>query len=88
LRLSGGVGGDSRAREEAADGQEFGIEKGGAGGSAQQIVREQRELDVEERAFADAAYGGGHAVAGVDVAARLRAIFFVENDNWIFQRGR
>lgn len=47
-------------------------------------MREQCEFNVEQRAFADAADYGGHAVAGIDVAARLGAIFFVENDDGIF----
>src|ERR1700687_2280055 len=66
--------------QEAAGGEELGVEQGGAGSAADQVVREQCQLYVEERAFADAADHGGHAVAGIYIAARLRAIFFVEND--------
>src|SRR2546421_11385020 len=74
--------------EEAADGEEFGVEDGGTGGSAHEIVREERELDVEKRTFADAAYDGGHAVTGIGVMARLRAIFLVHNDDRIADGGR
>src|SRR5262249_59480330 len=82
------LGRHAGSREQAAGGEEFGVEQGGTGGTAQQVVREQRELYVEERTFANAAHGGGHAVASVDVAARLRAIFFVEDNDRIFQSGR
>ena len=75
------------ALEEAASGEEFSVEKSGTGSTADQIVREQRELYIEERAFADAADDGGHAVAGIGVAARLGAIFVVEDDDRIFQGG-
>ena len=74
--------------EEAADGEEFGIEDGGTGGSADEIVREKRQLDVEERTFADAANDGGHAVTGAGVVARLRAIFLVHDDDRIADGGR
>src|SRR5256885_13542157 len=74
--------------EEAANGEEFGVEDGGTGGSADEIVREQRELDVEERTFADAAYDGRHAVTGAGVVARLRAIFLVHDDGRISDGGR
>ena len=47
--------------EEAADGEEFGIEDGGTGCATDEIVREKSELDVEERTFADAADTSGHA---------------------------
>jgi len=67
--------------EEAAGGEEFGVEEGGPCGAADEVVGEKSELDVEKRAFADAAYYGGHAVAGVDVAARLGAVVAVENDD-------
>ena len=73
--------------EEAAGGEEFGVEQGGAGGAADEIVREQGQFYIEQGTFADAADYGGHAVAGIDVAARLRAIFFVEHDNGITQSG-
>src|SRR6266568_3705266 len=51
-------------------------------------MRKQSKFDVEERAFANAADDGGHAIAGIDVAARLGAIFLVENDNGISQSSR
>jgi hypothetical protein len=73
--------------EEAAGGQEFGVEQGCACGAADEIVREQRQLDVEQRAFADAAYDRGHAIARVHVAARLRAALVVEYLNWMAQSG-
>ncbi len=75
------------AVEEAAGGEEFGVEKGGAGGTANEVVGEQGEFYVEERAFTNAADDGGHAVASGDVATGLGAIFFVEDDNGIFQGG-
>src|SRR6266403_1055891 len=74
--------------EEAAGGQEFGVEEGGTGGAADQIVREQGEFDVEQGAFADAADNSGHAVARVEIAAGLGAIFFVQDDDGIFKGGR
>src|SRR6266700_4540943 len=51
-------------------------------------MRKQSKFDVEERAFANAADDGGHAIAGIDVATRLGAIFIVENDNGISQTSR
>ena len=69
--------------EEASCRQEFGVEESGAGGSTNEIVREHGELDVEERAFPDAADYRGHAVSGVNIAAWLRAIVFIENDHGI-----
>ena len=77
----------SAVLEEAAGGEEFGVEEGGAGGAADEVVRKKRQLDVEQGTFADAADYGSHAVASVDVAAGLRAIFFVEDDDGIFQGG-
>jgi hypothetical protein len=71
--------GDRAALDEAAGGEEFGVEQRSTGGTANQIVREQRQLHVEQRTLADTADDRGHAVAGVDVAARLRAIFFIEH---------
>jgi len=65
--------------EEAAGGEEFGVEEGSASGSADEIVREQGELYVEKRAFADAADDGGHAVSGVNVASRLRAVVVLKD---------
>lgn len=64
--------------QEAAGGEEFGVEKSSACGATHEIVREQGEFDVEERAFADASDDGGHAVTGVNIAARLRAVFAIE----------
>src|ERR1700704_1849700 len=64
----GVVRGDA-AVQEAAGGEELGVEQGGAGGAADEVVGEQGQLDVKERTFADAADDGGHAAAGVDVAA-------------------
>ncbi len=71
--------------QQAAGGQEFGIEQGCAGGASHQIVREQRQLYVEQRAFANAADYGGHAGAGIYVAAWLRAILLFQHDNGIAQ---
>src|SRR6266568_7494269 len=67
--------------KEAAGGEELGVEKSAAGGATHEIVREQRELYVEQGTFADATDDGGHAVSGVDVAARLRAILLVEDND-------
>ena len=75
------------AVEKTSGGQEFGIEQGGAGGAPDEVVREQGEFYIEQGTFADAADYGGHAVAGVGVAAGLGAIFFVEDEDRIFQRG-
>src|SRR5712692_11346473 len=74
--------------QEAAGGEELGVEKGGAGGTAHEVVREEREFYVEQGTHADAADDRGHAVAGVDVAAGLRAIFLVENDDGMAHGGR
>ncbi len=76
------------AIQEAAGGEEFGVEKGGTGGAADEVVGEESEFDIEERAFADAADYGGHAVAGVDVAARLRAVVAVDHVNGMTKGGR
>ena len=51
-------------------------------------MREQRELYVEQGAFADAADDGGHAVAHVGIATRLWATLVVEDDDGIAQGGR
>src|SRR6266567_1643603 len=50
-------------------------------------MRKQSKFDVEERAFANAADDGGHAIADIDVATRLGAIFLVENENGVSQCG-
>src|SRR5437667_606211 len=83
LILHGGA-----AIEEAAGGEEFGVKQGGASSAANQIVREQRELYIEQGAFADAADDGGHAVARVRVATRLGATLVVEDNDGIAQGGR
>src|SRR5882724_13452664 len=75
------------AGEEAAGGEEFGVEEGGAGGATDEVVGEQGQLDVEEGAFADATDDRGHAVSGVEVATGLGAIFFLEDDDGIAHRG-
>jgi hypothetical protein len=67
--------------EEAAGGEKLGVKESAAGSATHEIVREQCELDVKERTFADATDDGGHAVAGIHVTARLRAIWFVEDDD-------
>src|ERR1700730_3049897 len=74
--------------EKTAGGQELGVEQSGAGGTADEVVGKQREFYVQQGAFADAADDRGHAVAGADVAARLRASFVVEDDDGIPDRGR
>ena len=74
--------------EKAAGGEEFGVEKGGTGGAADEVVRKQREFDVEEGTFADTADYGGHTVSGVNVAAGLRAILLIEDDNRTPHGGR
>src|SRR5216683_3783341 len=71
--------------EEAAGGEELGVEKSGASGATHEIVREQRELYVEQGTFADAADDGGHAVSGVDVTAGLGTVFFVEDNDRMTQ---
>src|SRR5712691_4523568 len=58
--------------QEAAGGEKLGVEKGCASGAADEVVREEREFDVEQGTPADAADDHGHAVAEVDVVARLR----------------
>ena len=54
--------------------QQFGVQDGGSGGSANGVVREHGELPVEHVAGAQAADGDGHAVAAIAIEARLRAI--------------
>ncbi len=76
------------AFEETPVGEEFGVEQSSTGGTADEIVGEQRELDAEEGAGADAADNGSHAGAGVHVAAGLRAIFLVEKDDGMAERRR
>ena len=76
------------AGEEAASGEEFGVEQGGTGGAADEVVGEQSELDVEQRAFADAADDGGHAVSGVNVAAGLRAVLAIDDHHRMTDGGR
>src|SRR5713101_10021718 len=73
--------------EEAAGGKKLGVEKGCSSGAADEVVREEREFYVEQGTRADAADDCGHAVAGVDVAAGLRAIFLVENDDGMAHGG-
>jgi hypothetical protein len=51
-------------------------------------VGEQGELNVEERAFADAANDGGHTVSGVNVAARLGAVVAIEDHHGMTDGGR
>src|SRR5258708_21152610 len=80
--LTGGRFGDIEfggvsVMQKAADGEELGVEDGGTGGSADKIVREKGELDVEERTFADASDNGGHAATPIPVSTRLRPIVFV-----------
>src|SRR5258708_7395162 len=84
LRLAWG----GAALEESAGSEELGVEQGGACGAADKVVREQREFYIEQGTFADAADDGGHAVAGVNVAAGLGAILVVEDDNGVSQSGR
>jgi len=74
------------AIEEAAGGEEFGVEQGGTGSAADQVVREQISL-TSKSGIRGRADDGGHAVAGIGVAAGLRAIFVVEDDDRIFQGG-
>jgi len=80
------TGGDARS-QEAAGGEEFGVEEGGTGGTADEVVGEQGELDVEEGAFADAADDGSHTLTGVDIAAGLGAIIALENENGLADGG-
>src|SRR5260370_21164937 len=72
------------AVEEAAGGEEFGVEKGGAGGTANEGVGEQGEFYVEERAFTNASDDGGHAVRRGGVPTGLGAVFFLEGGHRIF----
>ena len=58
----------------AQAGQQLGVQDGGAGGSANGVVREHGELPVEHVAGAQAADRDGHAVAAIAVEARLRTV--------------
>src|SRR5260370_19536731 len=69
------------AVEEAAGGEEFGVEKGGAGGSGNEVVGEEGEFYVEVRAFTKAAHDGGHPDAAGDVPTWLGALFFFDDVN-------
>src|ERR1700722_4032780 len=62
--------------EFAEHGENFSVENGCAGCSANGVVREQRELPIEDVAGAQTADSGGHAVAAHEVEARLRARVF------------
>jgi hypothetical protein len=83
-----GVAGGSPASEQSAGGKKLGIEKGGAGSTADEVVRKQSEFYIEQRALADAAHYCGHAVSRVNVAARLRAVFFFQDDDGLLYGSR
>ncbi len=67
------------AEKLSLGGEHLGVEQGRSGGAANRVVREQRELPIEQAAGAQAADGGRHAVAAIDVETRLRPIFFAVN---------
>src|SRR5580658_9452514 len=71
---SGARGGYGHGLKLAQAGEQLCIQNGGAGGSANGVVREHGELPVEHRAGAQAAHGNGHAVAAVAVEARLGTV--------------
>src|SRR5580704_16713961 len=60
------------ARNESASREQFGVEQRCSSRAAHEIVREQRQLDVEQRAFAHASDDSGHTIARVYIALRLR----------------
>src|SRR5580698_11310904 len=78
----------SAPRNESASREQFGVQERSACRSSDEIVREQSQLDVEQRAFTHASDDGSHAVAGVDVAPRLRAIVVVDNFDGMTKRRR
>src|ERR1700720_2027424 len=47
------------ALQQPLAGHQLGVEHGGAGGAAQDVVRERDQLPVEDRALAHPAHGGG-----------------------------
>src|SRR5208282_2592601 len=62
--------------------EELGVEQRGSGGAADGVVREHGELPVEDRAGAQASAGDGHAMAAVEIEARLGTVraLVVEDD--------
>ena len=68
------LGGPLFGVEFAEAGEDFGVEDGGPGGSADGVVGEDDELPVEQGAGTEAAYGGGHSVAAHAVEAGLGAV--------------
>src|SRR6202041_2985588 len=71
---SGARGGYGHGLKLSQAGEQLCVQDGGAGGSANGVVREHGELPVEYRAGAQAADGDGHAVAAIAVQARLRPV--------------
>src|SRR5260370_16980638 len=63
------------AVEEAAGGEGVGVEKGGAGGTANGVVGGQGEVYVEGRAFTNAAADCGHRLPSRHLPPRLGATF-------------
>ena len=73
--------------EEATSGEELGVEQRCSRGAAHEVVRKQGQFDVEQRALADAAHDGGHAIAAGHVYARLWPIGLFQNNNRILEGG-
>src|SRR6185437_14536419 len=59
--------------ELAQHGENLGVENRCTGRAAHRVVREKRELPVEDRARTQASNGGRHAVAAMEIKLRLRA---------------
>src|SRR5690348_9088319 len=66
---------------------ELRVQDARAGGAALGVVAEGGELEAQQRARAQAADVDQHAVAAVDVAARLRAVLLGVKDERLRGRG-
>src|SRR5215472_7970878 len=68
--------------------QQFGIQDGGACGSANRVVRQDCEFPVQYRARTQAPNCCGHARAQIDVETGLWTVVGFEVDHWLFRRAR
>ena len=70
--------------QKSSCGQQFRVEQRRPRGAAHQVMRKERQLHIQQRAFADAADDGGHAVASVCILAGLRPVFPVVQHDGMF----
>src|SRR5258708_4711654 len=62
--------------------EQFGIQHGCAGGAADGVVREHRELPLQDSAGAQTADGRSHARSQVDIEPRLRTVTRLQINDW------